>query len=107
MFDKKVSIIVPKTDNTGNVHSEVLPEVSKRFAQRFGGCTLTEVSGVWFDDSGQSFEDKSTLVYSYFDSLALPEVSEVIESIAQYVKVSLAQSAVLYAIEDARGSSLV
>ena len=104
MFDKKVSIIIPKTDNTGKTHSEVLPEVSKRLSLRFGGCTLHDVTGLWYDDRGQPIEDKSTLVYSYFDSqeVSVLDAQDAVLAIAKDVKVNLAQDAVLFAIEDAR-----
>jgi len=95
----KVVFYIPSESNGQSINNtRVLHYVTKKLADRFGGCTVTDGVGYWENGQGELISESVKLVYAFgnfqkgIDSLFL--------LLANWIKEQLRQESVAYEINN-------
>lgn len=74
-LNNKIEIIVPKEDNEGKaINSPAINNAVNKLTEIFGGCTVSEVKGMWIMDNGSVAHDNNTNYEWYYNVMDIKEV---------------------------------
>ena len=106
MLNAKFEIVVPSTFGESSAADKdfvasCLDHVVVAFNNYFGGCTVIDGNGCWNNDTGDTIAESVKIVYAYGDDNY--ESWNTVCSLAEWVKLTMLQSAVLIARSPAYG----
>ena len=105
MLNAKITLIVPTIQQNGNEirnREKHLTALKKLFALNFGGYSTIEQVGGWILPNHQLQEEKSTLLYAYYDADsedAQNAIESLIKNIFPDIKRTFNQDAIAYELE--------
>lgn len=102
-FNSKVLVLIPSTfGESGSTTREQLANVRNSvFSQlcaHFGAYTFIRSSGGWENDESELIVENSIIAFAY-SNLSESENETIARQIAQYVRETLSQTCVLWAVE--------
>lgn len=100
MFNVRYEITVPSTfgeNAPADVEfvSSCLAHVVNELNAQFGGCTVVKADGAWNNSDGETIAESVNVVYAY--GVDCVESWQCLVSLAEWVKLTMLQSAVLIA----------
>lgn len=102
-FQSKISILVPSTfgENSPATREQLVNvrnSVFSQFCKHFGAYTFIRSSGGWENDESELIVERSIIAFAY-SNLSESENEAIARQIAQYVRETLSQTCVLWAVE--------